>query len=81
MARRNGRFTVIEFRGQGDPYFGGAADDRPLGVTGEFLTGCYRGSSIAEFPSEAAARSAANAATNRREGALLGVIPCWGGGE
>ena len=33
-------FIVIEFKG-GDPYFGGSADDRPLGKEGKFLTGCY----------------------------------------
>lgn len=58
------KFEVIEFLGTGDPYFGGSADDRPLGKSGTFLPpGERHGHAIAQFPSRAEAEVAAAKAT------------------
>lgn len=67
-------WIAMEFWGKGDPFFGGSADDRPLGKVGEFLRGCYVWSDVAEFGTREAAESAAVAATNRREGGKIGVF-------
>lgn len=69
------RFEVIEFWGKGDPFFGGTADDRPLGKTGSFLTGGYAFSAVATFDTREAAQAAADAAPNRRAGGRISVIP------
>lgn len=66
-------FVVVEFYGKGDPAFGGSADDRPLGKSGEFLTGCYHRSAVAKFESYDEAMAAGLAAANRREGG--NVVP------
>ena len=67
---------VIERWGTGDPFFGGLADDRALGVSGEIMT---RGSSEepAVFSSIEDAHEAAKHITNRRPGSLLGVSAHW----
>lgn len=65
--------TVVEFFGKGDPFFGGGADDRPLGKDGSFLTGCYHTSKIAQFDTKEEALAAAERAPNRRKGGLLGA--------
>lgn len=67
---------VTEYLGTGDPYFGGSADDRPLGKTGEFLTGFYRADTIAEFPTQADAIAAAKRAKTR-PGSLVSVYQVW----
>ena len=67
-------YTVAEFYGKGDPYFGGGADDRPLSKAGEFLTGCYSLSEVARFDTAGAAQQAADAAT-QRPGGKIGIIP------
>lgn len=64
-------FVVLEFFGNGDPFFGGSADDRPLGKSGSFLSGSYPRAAVAEFESESAAIAAANAAPNKRDGGLI----------
>ncbi|KKL36290.1 hypothetical protein BED46_026155 [Burkholderia contaminans] len=67
---------VIEFKGTGDPFFGGSADDRTLGVDGLVRT---PGSTIATatFTSIQDAHEAALRVTNRRPGSILGVAPTW----
>jgi hypothetical protein len=67
-------YTVIEFYGKGDPFFGGAADDRPLGKSGQFLTRPYTRDAIAEFTTKDDAEKAV-AAANLRKGGLVGYIP------
>jgi hypothetical protein len=68
-------YTVCEFHGTGDRYFGGTADDRPLGTSGSFLTGCYLRDEIAEFATVAEAQAALDAAPNKRTGGNVGIIP------
>lgn len=67
-------FTVAEFYGRGDPYFGGTADDRPLGTAGTFLDGCYHLGEVARFDTRDAAQQAADAAP-QRSGGKVGIIP------
>jgi hypothetical protein len=73
------RWIVMEFKGKGDPYFGGGADDRMLGRDGAFLTGFHSRSDYGSFPSKAAALRAAlraaERAINRRAGGLLLALP------
>ena len=66
-------YSVTEFKGKGDPWFGGSSDDRPLGTSGLFLTGCWNGKDRAVFSTKEQATLAANKASNRREGGLIGV--------
>jgi len=66
-------WTVWEFWGQGDPFFGGNADDRRLGVAGRFVRSCDR-EEIARYVSRPAAELAASVASNRREGGLISII-------
>lgn len=68
-------YTVCEFYGTGDPFFGGTASDRPLGVSGEFLSGTYHLSQVAQFADYWDAERAAYAAANRRRGGKIGIIP------
>lgn len=77
QARKIAHYEVVEFWGKGDPYFGGAADDRVLGKSGVFLVGCHTVLDVARFTNRAAAESAAQAAP-RRSGGRVGVIPCYG---
>lgn len=62
------RFVIVEFSPD-------AKDNRPLGVSGRFLTldHPYGESDIATFHSPDAARAAAELAPNRREGCELWV--------
>lgn len=71
-------FIVVEFHGTGDPMFGGAADDRPLGVSGSFENSWGRGATRAHFETRAAAIAAGEAAANRRERGVLGAFACPG---
>lgn len=68
-------YTVIEFYGRGDPFFGGNASDRPLGRDGRFIEGSYLRSEVARFETEGAARTAGEAAPNRRQGGLISAFP------
>jgi len=68
-------FDVTEFWGTGDPFFGGTADDRPLGKSGAFLTGSWNRSQIANFATANEALAAAAQAPNRRIGATLSAAP------
>lgn len=68
--------TVIEFYGDGDPFFGGTADDRPLGIGGSILD-CGSIDPHAEFATIEDAHGAAKAIKNRRPGSILGVLPWW----
>lgn len=65
-------YEVTEFFGKGDPFFGGSADDRPLGKSGEFLTGVYVLSEIARFETKEEAEAAVAKAT-KRKGGLIGI--------
>ena len=67
-------YEVIEFLGKGDPMFGGSADDRPLGKSGEFLRGSYPISSVAQFATRALAEAASERAV-KRAGSKVGIIP------
>jgi hypothetical protein len=68
-------FVALELQGTGDPMFGGAADDRPLGHSGAFLTGSYVWHrDVVHFPTREAAESAA-AQAKRRPASLISVIP------
>ena len=69
--------TVIEYCGDGDPFFGGTADDLPLGKDGLIVSRPYGLDSIATFPTIDAAHEAARAIPNRRPESLLSVIPRW----
>lgn len=64
------KFECWEFFGNGDPMFGGAADDRVLyEVDGKmvFLRGCDAcGKTKAKFSSKAEAVAAGNAASTRK---------------
>ena len=69
------KWIVLEFHGKGDPWFGGAADDRPLGAAGAFLTGCHSRSDYGRFDSKKAALAAGELASNRRPKGLLLALP------
>ena len=69
------KFIVIEFFGRGDPFFGGAADDRTLCTDGVFRsTGTYRREDVARFDSQAAALEFALGASNTRAGGLVSAF-------
>lgn len=50
------------------------ADDRPLGWSGEFLTGSYSDRDIAQYPSAHSALNAGSRATNARESCIVSAI-------
>jgi hypothetical protein len=66
-------YEAMEFCGKGDPMFGGNADDRPLGLDGQFMRR-YVHHQIARFQTREAAQAAADFAT-KRPGARVGIIP------
>lgn len=66
---------VIEFCGDGDPAFGGKADDRVLAADGRIGVGAFAAPAV--FPTIEAAHQAAIAIPNRRHGSSLGVLPVW----
>lgn len=70
------RMGVMEFSGTGDPFYGGSADDRPLGIDGLILK---PGSNAprSEFETIEQAHEAAKAIKNRRPNSILGVLPSW----
>ncbi|WP_046867102.1 hypothetical protein [Microvirga massiliensis] len=65
-------FAVTEFFGRGDPFFGGSADDRPLGVSEAFLAGSYQRLVVQRFTTRELAEAAANQA-KARDGSLVSV--------
>lgn len=69
--------AVIEFLGTGDPFYGGTADDRPLGKDGRILEPGERRDEVASFRSIEEAHQAALCIKNRRAGSVLGVAPRW----
>lgn len=69
---------VIEYWGDGDPAFGGSADDRVLGPDGMILTLQKRWfTEPVLFTSLEAAHEAAKHITNRRTDSILGIAPQW----
>lgn len=73
--------SIIEYCGDGDPFFGGNAKDCPLGKKGEILTSFYHSSDVAEFSTIEEAHEAAKKIPNRRPNSILGVAPTWKRGE
>jgi hypothetical protein len=67
-------YEVIEFHGTGDPWFGGSADDRPLGASGQFLSGVYSWGEVARFSTAAEASAAAEAAPKRKGGRVAVIL-------
>lgn len=71
--RAHGRFVCMEFYGQGDPFFGGSAEDRTL-----LTNGCFGHSSEctppARFVDMRTALEAGRKAFNRRDSAFLSAI-------
>ena len=69
---------VVEFHGNGDPAFGGQADDRVLLESGQ-ISGrvCTKADVTAVFKTVAEAHQAAMKIPNRRPGSILGVAPTW----
>ena len=69
---------VIEYHGNGDPFFGGGADDRALGPQGMILERHQRlNQAPLEFTSVDAVHEACKGIKNRRAGSLLGIAPRW----
>lgn len=66
------QFRATEFCGNGDPMFGGTADDRPLCKDGSFKRHAAE-ADIAVFATEADALAAAEAAPNKRRGGKIGA--------
>jgi len=71
---------VVEFYGTGDPFFGGNADDRPLGINGRFLTAKEQSQArvpTAKFSTIEEAVAAGRAASNPRPNSLIGISCTW----
>jgi hypothetical protein len=68
---------VVEFWGDGDPFFGGKADDRSLGINGSILARGTKRAVPAVFATLEHAHEAAKRIPNRRAGSVLGVMPTW----
>lgn len=69
---------VIEDHGEGDPCFGGHADDRALGPGGMILDRQQRlNVASMQFTSVEAAHEACKGIKNRRPDSLLGIAPRW----
>lgn len=69
---------VVEFCGDGDPAFGGSADDRTLGPDGLILTHqMSMRTDPVEFASLELAHEACKHIVNRRPNSLLGILPRW----
>lgn len=71
--------VVIEYYGNGDPAFGGQADDRVLLESGQIQGRvCSKGDAkTAVFKTVADAHQSAMKIPNRRPGSILGVAPSW----
>jgi len=70
------RMKVIEFFGDGDPFFGGNSDDRVLGESHLILESNSQ-DKHAIFENIEAAHEAAKKVSNRRANSILGVVPYW----
>lgn len=69
---------LIEYLGDGDPAFGGAADDRVVLENGRVADRlCAAGDTRAVFQTVAQAHATAANIPNRRTGSILGVAPVW----
>lgn len=68
------QWICLEFHGTGDRYFGGAADDRPLGADGSFLTKTHSRADYAFFDSKQKALAYGDLAANRRVKGKLSAI-------
>ena len=70
---------IVEFWGNGDPFFGGSADDRPVLISGKIREDdqspwdCV----TKKFNTLKEAQEWALKIPNRRPGSLLGVCPSW----
>jgi hypothetical protein len=74
--------SVIEYFGDGDPFFGGNADDRMLLNDGSIQTGHpRRQAEPASFQTLEEAIEAARKVSNRRPNSILGVAPRWATGD
>lgn len=69
------RFEVMEFYGDGDPMFGGTADDRMLCTDGLFYRSAETHPPVARFPDRDTALASGNDAANKRDGALISAFP------
>lgn len=67
---------VMEFLGVGDPFFGGTADDRPLGISGRIVVPNAL-EDVAHFATIEEAHAAVQHVPNLRNGGVLGVLPTW----
>ena len=72
-----GRWSLLSFGETGIPFFGGTADDRPLGINGSILSRPRKRAEVAVFATIEQAHEAAKRIPNRRAGSLLGVVPTW----
>jgi hypothetical protein len=68
------QWICLEFHGTGDPYFGGSADDRPLGADGKFLVRTHSRADYAFFNSKSQALDYGKLASNKRPGGKLSAI-------
>lgn len=68
------KFVALEFYGDGDPMFGGSADDRPLKADGTFRSSANFYSPTATFTTAGAAVAAAMRAPNRRKGGSISAL-------
>ena len=71
--REHARFVCMEFFGQGDPFFGGNAEDRILLTDGRFGHSAAS-NPAARFVDSNAALEAGRRADNRRDSALISAI-------
>lgn len=69
--------TIMEFAGNGDPAFGGSADDRALMQDGRIRSRSSSADAPAVFATIEAAHIAARGLGGRRPGSVLGVVPRW----
>lgn len=68
---------VVEFYGNGDPFFGGNAEDLALGWDNAILNVGAPREDVAVFATIEEAHEAAQGIPNRRDGSKLGVLPVW----
>ena len=67
-------FICMEFKGKGDPFFGGNADDRAL-LTDGFFGHSDERNPAARYLTARDAIAAGERAPNRRSGAVVGAVP------
>lgn len=70
--------TLLELFGDGDPAFGGPADDRPVLTSGFVREGSpWLEQNVAVFTTVAEAHAIAIKIPNRRCNSILTVVPSW----